>query len=122
ACWADGVDGFGDILGTEPAGENDRDADLVDDPPADGPIMSAAEGAELPGTDIVAVEQQKIGDTPIGPGDLYARLVDDRDRTHDRDFGEPAAERAGHLHREFLEGRLQLDDVGPGFSGNPRHL
>src|ERR1700730_3454155 len=62
-------DCLGDVLGTQPAGENDGDADSIDDPPTDIPIMSAAEGAELPGSGVVTVEQQKIGAPPIGSGD-----------------------------------------------------
>src|SRR6202022_851530 len=53
-------DRFGDIIGTEAAGENDRDVDIVDDPPTDAPIVNQAEGAELLRLRVVTVEQQKI--------------------------------------------------------------
>src|SRR6516225_10793479 len=45
---ADSSDRRGDIVGTEPAGEYHRDADLVDDAAAEAPIMGTAECPELP--------------------------------------------------------------------------
>ena len=77
-----------DVLGAEPTGEDDRDADALDDPPAQAPIMGAPESPELTGTRVVAVEEQKVGNPVIGSGNGDARLVDDRDRPHDRSFGE----------------------------------
>src|ERR1700741_4714903 len=57
AGWADHGDRFGDILGTEPAGEDSRDSDFLDDAAAQAPVVSAAERPELPGAGVPAVEQ-----------------------------------------------------------------
>src|SRR6516162_345053 len=76
----------GDIVGTKPTGENDRDADLVDDAAAESPIVDTAERPELPCPEVVAVEQQEVGNAQIRSRDLDTGLVDDRNRPHDRDL------------------------------------
>jgi hypothetical protein len=41
------VDGFADIFGIQPAGEEDKHRGLLDDPAAQAPIVDAAGAAKL---------------------------------------------------------------------------
>jgi hypothetical protein len=54
-------DRLGDVFRAESAGEDDRNADALDDAPAQVPIVDTPESAELAGTRVVTVEEQKVG-------------------------------------------------------------
>src|SRR5215471_6080875 len=111
-----------DILRAEPAGKNCRDADFVNNAPADAPIMRTAEGSYLTVAGIMAVEQQEVGDLLIGPGPLNAGLVDDWDRPHDQHPWKLGFERPRIGGREDLHGGSDLDDIGPGLLDHPADL
>ena len=84
----------------------------VDDPPADAPIMRAPERADLAVAGMLAVEQQEIGNTSVGPRQVEALLAEDRDRPHDQDLGKFGLYRLRRRDREELSRGSDMDDVG----------
>src|SRR5687767_13641190 len=60
---ADAMQRLGDIGGTEPAGEKDRDAGIAADAPADRPVVNASRAAELLHAQrrIAGVEEERVG-------------------------------------------------------------
>src|SRR5690348_12143516 len=115
-----GADSLGDVLWSETPGDDDGDANALDDLAVEVPAMGDAERAKLLVAGPVAVEQEKVGDPIIGFRERDAGAIDDRDRARDADLGEAALER-GHvggrdlfgLAADMEDGRTRFHDDPP---------
>src|SRR5919107_580381 len=91
--WAHGLDGVGDVLGAQTAGEEDGDGRRLDYATAHTPVVRAARAAEfLDGEALVAgVEQQRVHARRDAQSLVERLLAADVHDLHDRDAGQARA-------------------------------
>src|SRR5262249_48145069 len=101
-------------------GEDSWDTAHRHDAAADAPIVGHTEGADLPITGPMTVEQQEVSDTLVTPRQRQAFLATDGHASHDApvrqsslEFGHPRRWQEIRCRAEVDNGSLQL--AGPGF-------
>jgi hypothetical protein len=97
-------------LSAEAAGQYDRSARLLDNLPADPPVVRDAERPDLPVVRPVAFYQQIVGDSLVGPRDVDALGFHHRHPAHHWDARNCALDLEDMLRRNQLRGGPQMDD------------